>query len=346
MTKTDQIYQDIKKKILLGSYLSDKPLPSENHLAIQYGVSRITSKNALNRLAEDGLVVRKQGKGTFVRYRLKEASKILVVLPFQDRYGNYVEGIRDYIKDSRWQMVRIDTTAFVNLSLERLREFAGIILYPQEGNEKEMSLLVSLYLENLPIVLIDKSESTLPFASVTSDNKAGGAIASEHLLNKGRENIAFFSQTKFWEDFTTPTALRFMGYLETYHHYKKDIDIQRLLKLSKKLQINRDFNAIVEILTRYQIDGLIFENDMLATYVIELFRINESEKLQQIGIVGFDDLSSDLLLSPKLSSIHQNFFDIGKKAIERLLEQMLSGKKGYHEQDILPVYLVERESSK
>ncbi|WP_145517913.1 GntR family transcriptional regulator, partial [Staphylococcus warneri] len=42
-------------------------VPSEKELAQQYGVSQITSKNALNGLVEEGLIVRFRGKGTFVR---------------------------------------------------------------------------------------------------------------------------------------------------------------------------------------------------------------------------------------------------------------------------------------
>lgn len=58
----DQIEDGIRQKV----YLPGMKLQSENEMAKTYGVSNITVKNAISGLVEKGLVVRKQGKGTFV----------------------------------------------------------------------------------------------------------------------------------------------------------------------------------------------------------------------------------------------------------------------------------------
>ena len=61
-----KIYDDLTAKIIAGEYGVGDRLPSEKELMDIYGVCRITSKKALEMLAERGIVVRMPGRGTFV----------------------------------------------------------------------------------------------------------------------------------------------------------------------------------------------------------------------------------------------------------------------------------------
>jgi GntR family transcriptional regulator len=61
-----QLETILRKKITSGDYSPDTPLPSEDALAEEYEVSRITVRQALSSLEQDGLVIRQRGKGTFV----------------------------------------------------------------------------------------------------------------------------------------------------------------------------------------------------------------------------------------------------------------------------------------
>lgn len=61
-----QIFYDLQEKILSGRWVTGMMLPSELELCAQYAVSRITIRRSLNELDALGLIVRKQGKGSFV----------------------------------------------------------------------------------------------------------------------------------------------------------------------------------------------------------------------------------------------------------------------------------------
>ena len=61
-----QLETILRRKILSGDYKPETPLPSEDMLAEEYQVSRITVRQALSSLEQDGLVLRQRGKGTFV----------------------------------------------------------------------------------------------------------------------------------------------------------------------------------------------------------------------------------------------------------------------------------------
>ena len=65
--KSRRIYLLLRERITGGALPAGVRLPGEPALAAEHGVSRMTVRRALDRLAEDGLVQRRSGAGTFVR---------------------------------------------------------------------------------------------------------------------------------------------------------------------------------------------------------------------------------------------------------------------------------------
>lgn len=62
-----QIASDIRQRIHDGELQAGDQLPTESDLMTEYGVSRIVIRNATDALQNEGLVVKRQGAGTFVR---------------------------------------------------------------------------------------------------------------------------------------------------------------------------------------------------------------------------------------------------------------------------------------
>ncbi|EGG46190.1 MULTISPECIES: GntR family transcriptional regulator [Streptomyces] len=61
-----QLADVIAAKIASGQLAPDRPIPSENHLAEEYGIARLTARRAARELRERGLIVTVRGKGSFV----------------------------------------------------------------------------------------------------------------------------------------------------------------------------------------------------------------------------------------------------------------------------------------
>ena len=63
-----QLYELLRADIVRGKWQPGDMLPSESELIEQYGVSRITVRQALEALVNDGLIYRQRGRGTFVAH--------------------------------------------------------------------------------------------------------------------------------------------------------------------------------------------------------------------------------------------------------------------------------------
>ena len=61
-----QLYDILSGEIASGNYKVGDRLPTESQLIEDYGVSRITVRKAMNMLADEGLIIKKPGYGTFV----------------------------------------------------------------------------------------------------------------------------------------------------------------------------------------------------------------------------------------------------------------------------------------
>jgi len=60
------IRRDIAEQIAGGIYVPPTRIPSESRLAEQYGVTRMTVRQAVTELVREGLLIRRQGLGTYV----------------------------------------------------------------------------------------------------------------------------------------------------------------------------------------------------------------------------------------------------------------------------------------
>jgi len=76
--KYRQVQNALYKLIINGVYNEGDSLPSENELSVQYGITRMTARNALQSLEKDGLILRKQGKGSIVQSKRKSVELLSI----------------------------------------------------------------------------------------------------------------------------------------------------------------------------------------------------------------------------------------------------------------------------
>ena len=171
-----QMKELVKKDILDREYSSGEQLPTEPELCEKYGVSRITVRKAVEELCKEGFLVKKQGKGTFVRPK-KIQRKIEHLMSFTQACQN--NGMEPSTSVLKREFVQLEPRLAEEFHLrprlpmimiQRLRKADGIPVmlennyYPREDFTflMEESLDGSLYqlLEDKYHVMIESSRDS------------------------------------------------------------------------------------------------------------------------------------------------------------------------------------------
>jgi len=98
---TEQVMLHLKDRIVRGEF-GDGRIPAETELAGELGVSRTTVRDALSRLEHEGVVVRKQGAGTFVN----QAG--LQITPRLEEMWSYEDVLRDHGYTPSVEVLRLE----------------------------------------------------------------------------------------------------------------------------------------------------------------------------------------------------------------------------------------------
>jgi DNA-binding LacI/PurR family transcriptional regulator len=189
----------------------------------------------------------------------------------------------------------------------------------------------------LPMVMFDRVIKKLNAPRVKVDNYIGAFRAVEHLIEKGRKRIVHIAG---------PQSLniakeRKEGYLAALKKHGLSIDTN-LIVYDELNRVGSPESIMKIIKQEAGFDAVFCAANPLGTYK-EL--IKQGYKIPgEISIVGFSDDPYLEYFEPSISTVKQPIEEIGRTAIELLLEEIK--KPGFQKKDIvLEPELIIRESS-
>jgi LacI family transcriptional regulator len=195
--------------------------------------------------------------------------------------------------------------------------------------------------QNLPVVFIDYLPKSGPCSAVLIDNFDGAYQAVSHLVRKGHRDIAFMAG-----DLEHPSLNeRFEGYKRALSDAHIPLNTSLVLTNEPYTAFDDGYNATGRLLsTGTSFTAVFAGNDAMAQGCLRRLRENKIQVPDDVAIMGFDDVETDLQIEPHISSVHVEKEELGTVAVRHLVEMIKNGTLN-HSKTVLPVRLVLRRST-
>ena len=357
-TKNARIVEFFRVRILDGTYKPDQRIPSETALCTRFGVTRATVGKALRELEHAGLIVRRQGSGSFVRSPDGHRTLTLGLLVPSLGEGEIFEPICNAIATATaahghrllWGQFSSTEPSDRCVQAERLcqsyieQKVDGVFFAPieladamYEANARIAGLLARA---GIPVVLLDQDVVKFPgrstFDLVGIDNRRAGYVLAGHLLDQGCERIAFAARPHSAQT----VDARIAGYREALLDRGQRIDVGRV-----HFGDPDDPAFIDALLKGKRPDAVMCANDHTAAKLIAALLRRGIRIPDDIRVTGVDDLKYAGLLSVALTTVRQPCRAMGEAAAHALFER--TNHPGLSGRDILLDFqLIERDSSR
>lgn len=191
----------------------------------------------------------------------------------------------------------------------------------------------------LPVVLVNCASPTVPLPTILSDNRAGAALAIDHLVALGHRRIGHITAPARNE----AAAERLAGARDALR--AAGLDPEALVVAEGDGHVAGGAAAARELLERDRSLTAIFAyNDLTAIGAVRAVRRCGLRVPDDISVVGFDDVDLAAYADPPLTTVAQETASMGRWAVGRLLDR-LDGRRAPAETVTLPVRLEVRAST-
>ncbi|MFC1620003.1 GntR family transcriptional regulator [Candidatus Neomarinimicrobiota bacterium] len=328
-----QIVEDIEAKIASRELKPGDRIASQKQLAEQYGVSLITVKMALAQLANRGLVFSRVGKGSFIAQApistvVKIPNSIGLVIrdlnnPFFSLVVKSVEGKATELGFNLMIASSSDLEEREEAQIAHFRQIgvSGMIIASMGYHHQVTNGILQIQKEQFPFVMVSYVQNE-DISYIGTDHVYGAYIATEHLIKLGHQRIGYIS-TEIGDAVGT---LRKKGYLKALNEYglaPNVEDIYRLPFVGVWNQYQAGYDVGVHFAELKDRPNAIFAfNDLSALGFEQALLANGLRVPEDVAIVGFDDIESNLAAPVPLTTVHPPTLTIGALAVETLVKMM------------------------
>ncbi|MBC2905031.1 LacI family DNA-binding transcriptional regulator [Streptomyces cupreus] len=261
-------------------------------------------------------------------------------------FSDMLKGVGAELSETEMQLLLI----FAGSDRERRRlaqylaahRVDGVLLVSVHADDPLPDLLAQL---EIPAVISGPRSAAETLTSVDSDNYGGARQAVEHLLSRGRREIAHITGRLD----VYGAQRRVDGYRDALRDAGRTVD-ERLIEPGDFTEEGgrRAMAALLE--RRPDLDAVFAGSDVMAAGARQVLREAGLRIPDDVALVGYDDSAIARHMEPPLTSVRQPIEEMGRRMIDLLLEEIADRRPAVsrgleRRQVVLATELEERASS-
>jgi DNA-binding LacI/PurR family transcriptional regulator len=300
----------------------------------------VDTRNRINDLArEHGFQLNQMARNL----RLKRTNAIGIIFPlghevsqlvsdpfFITMLGHIADGVTARGYDLLLTRIIPDDDGWLD-ALVNSGRVDGVIVIGQSNQETVLRRVGANY---APIVVWGEKKDDQGYCSVGTDNVAGGAVATRHLLQSGRRNILYAGHADVPE-----ISARYQGFLAAHG----EAGIEPAGVLPAPFTPDGAYKLFIDHLAdNPALDGIVAASDVIAIAAIRALAERGISVPDQVAVVGYDDVPLASQMSPSLTTIRQDLRQGAEQLVDRLFRR-LGGDKC--DPIVMPPELIVRTSA-
>jgi LacI family transcriptional regulator len=275
------------------------------------------------------------------RYRFK---RIGIILPYawSYSYSHRMEGVSSLLSPLEFEII--------TYAVEEERQLENYLTMLSAGDRVDGVIIFSLpaapaFLtlfrrRGIPVVLVEQ-EAEGAF-SIMGDDYLGGALAAEHLIEKGYRKPAFIGVGGVPAHITNSAEKRFAGFRESF--LEAGVEIPWSFVEYHFHGLSHTLISIERLLTRPErADAVFAASDYEAMILLQELRRRGIGVPEDIGLIGYDNIEAARFM--ELTTIDQHLQESGKLAAALIRDYLRGTLEGFLETRRLEPVLVQGQTT-